>query len=401
MADSEALPQPANRLRSLDGLRGVAALIVLVHHTFLLVPAFSATYRGGMPPAVGSGVWWISYTPLKLLTAGGEAVIVFFVLSGLVLTLPVLRRRNFNWIGYYPQRVLRLALPVLGSVLLAAVLILLIPQRPFQPAVTWLTSYSTPQPHLSQFVAAANMFAHGAEAFHVNNPLWSLSWELAFSLALPVFILLAIVAKRWWILALVAATLLTAFGRWQGSEPWDFLPSFFVGSVMAVKFADLRRFVAVVNARRLRHVVWLTFTIIAALLLIASWLTGPLSREYALVTQLLNALCPVAAGMIVLAAIGWRVFERVLTIRPLQFAGKISFSLYLTHVPVLIFTSYLLKGSSLFVTMAVGACLALTVGSAYYWLVESRCHLLARRVGAFATERWNSYHEKREELMLS
>ena len=156
---------------------------MLFHHSFLLIPSFSAIYQGGAAPAQGSLVWWLSYSPLKLLTAGGESVIVFFVLSGLVVALPVLRRPMFDWLAYYPQRVLRLVLPIIGSVVLAAILIVLVPQTPFQEPGTWLYNYSTPHLNFFQVLAAANLFGDGTN-FHINNPLWSLRWELYFSLAL-------------------------------------------------------------------------------------------------------------------------------------------------------------------------------------------------------------------------
>jgi hypothetical protein len=83
------MDKPSGRLPSLDGLRGVAALIVVVHHTLLTVPSLSVAYFLDGPAAVrGSKAWWLSWTPLHLIWAGGEAVIVFFVLSGFVLALP-------------------------------------------------------------------------------------------------------------------------------------------------------------------------------------------------------------------------------------------------------------------------------------------------------------------------
>ena len=34
------------RLKALDGLRGIAALVVLVHHSLLVVPSLAAPYFG-------------------------------------------------------------------------------------------------------------------------------------------------------------------------------------------------------------------------------------------------------------------------------------------------------------------------------------------------------------------
>ena len=94
---------------------GLAALVVLLHHAMYTNPDFPGTPGGGSVPT-GSPMWWISYTPLKLATAGWESVIVFFVLSGLVVTLPVVRTRGFDWVAYFPRRVVRLMVPVMGAV---------------------------------------------------------------------------------------------------------------------------------------------------------------------------------------------------------------------------------------------------------------------------------------------
>jgi peptidoglycan/LPS O-acetylase OafA/YrhL len=390
--DQAAPSESSGRLRSLDGLRGVAALVVLVHHSSLLLPAFSATYGDGTSlPPTGSLIWWLSYSPLKLLTAGGEAVIVFFVLSGVVLTLPVLRAPTFDWVAYFPQRVIRLWLPVLGSVVVAAVLILLVPQIPFEAPGTWLSTFSTPSPQLVQFIDAANLFDHGSVAFHVNNPLWSLAWELVFSLALPIFVLVAIVVKRWWIPALIVLVLITAVGRWFALEPLDFLPSFMIGALIAVKSGDVQRLAANINKLRSRHLIWAVITVAGALLLIASWLPSPLLPVMGNAVQLLNALTPVGAALIVIACMGWSALNGLLSARPVQWAGRISFSLYLTHVPVLIFTTYLLRGIDLRIVIPVGITFAIIVGAAFYLVIESRCHALARTTGKRASAAFQRY----------
>ena len=385
-------PKPG-RLHSLDGLRGVAASIVLLHHSLLLVPTFSATYLGGGAPSVGSVVWWLSYTPLKLFTAGGESVIVFFVLSGLVVSRPVFERATFDWYSYFPQRVLRLVLPIFGSIALAAVLIGIVPQNPFQGPGTWLTTYSTPQPNLGMFLSAVNLFGDGA-SFHVNNPLWSLRWELYFSLALPLFVILALIARRRWVTGVATAVVLTVFGKWMNFEPLAFFPSFFLGALLAVKLKDFGRVAGRINTRRSRDLIWSGITVAGLGLLVASWLTGPLPSDLRRVTLALQGLAPLGACVIVLACIGWGLMGRFLSSSVAQTAGKLSFSLYLTHVPVLIFVSYLLRGRPLASVILVGDLMAIAVAFGFYWLVESRSHALSRQVGRWASKRFDDHHAK-------
>jgi peptidoglycan/LPS O-acetylase OafA/YrhL len=385
------------RLHSLDGLRGVAAVIVLLHHVAMFFPAFAGTYLlGTTRPEPGSTLWWLSYSPLKLFTAGGEFVIVFFVLSGLVLSLPVLRRQTYDWAAYFPQRIVRLYLPVLGSIVVAAIAVLAVPQTPAGPPGTWIEHYSTPAPTVIQFISAANLFAHDSTTFHVNNPLWSLSWELAFSLMLPVFVLLALALRYRVITGVALVVAATAVGRLFGFEPLDFLPAFLIGSLVAVRFEDVRDLSSRINTSRVRHIVWIAVLIGGITLLILPWLTGPLPAQFRTITQVLNAATPVGAGIIVVVSLGWMPLVLTLSSRVVGMVGRISFSLYLTHVPVILLVYYAMHGTSLILVAPVAVAAALVVGAVFYWLVESRSHRLARFVGQWASAVFAGYRSNRD-----
>ena len=91
------LEEPPNktksRMHSLDGLRGVAALVVVVHHLLLTLPWFADRVGLGQLGTKGQFTFsWhnlFEYTPLHILYGGTEAVVIFFVLSGFVLINPV------------------------------------------------------------------------------------------------------------------------------------------------------------------------------------------------------------------------------------------------------------------------------------------------------------------------
>ena len=354
--------------------------MVLLHHTFLLNPQFP-----GSPPGenyTGGPLFsWMSFSPLKLFTAGTESVIVFFVLSGLVVSIPALKH-GFDWFAYYPRRIARLMIPVIASVLVAAAFVAAIPQISTQTDGTWLSRSSTPSFSWEHILSAMDLFGGDAQ---INNPLWSLRWEVIFSLLLPVFVILAALLKRWWFAGIAGALLLTWAGIATGADSLSYLPAFFVGAMIAVGMDDVRRFADAVNRRSAHHLIWLAITLAGAMLLIASWLTGPLPEEAAGVTNALKALAPLAAAVLVVACIGWSALGRVLSWTPVQFTGKISFSLYLTHVPILIFSSYLFADAPLFVAQIFGVSVALAVSVAFWWILESRSHEWSKRIGARAT----------------
>lgn len=386
--DARALGR-ASRLGALDGLRGVAAAIVLAHHTLLLTSGISATYLGGPRPEPGSLLWLLTYTPLKLTNAGLEAVIVFFVLSGLVLTLPVLRNREFDWLAYYPRRVIRLVVPVIASVVLAALLITLVPQRPFQAGTTWLNTYSIPDLSWERLVRGVDLL--GGD-FLINNPLWSLHWELVFSLALPLFVVAAVWTRRWWPVVLIGSCLTMWVGSVVNSPALTYLPVFLVGAVIALNLAGIEVLGRRIGRLRGTHIIWAGIFVASALTLIASWLTGPLSAELAPVTGALRALTPLGAGGLVVCALGWLPLGRVLRSRPFLYLGKISFSLYLVHVPVLIFTSHALQALPQAVSMLVGVVLAFGIAICFHWLVEARSHVWSRASGAWVSRTMTRWH---------
>jgi len=377
----------SERLASLDGLRGAAALIVLLHHAMYTNPNFPGTPGSGVAPT-GSPMWWISYTPLKLFTAGWESVIVFFVLSGLVVTLPVVRKRGFDWIAYFPRRAVRLMVPVMASVLLAAGFVAAIPQITTQPKGTWLSDSSTPNFSWEYIVKAWDLLGGDGQ---INNPLWSLRWELIFSLALPVFAIAAIAVRRWWLGGLAAAVLLTWLGVRTDAGALSYLPAFFVGAVIAVRLDSVRIFAERMNARRIRHLAWAGMTIGSGALMIAPWLFGPGVADLPEFVAVLKGLMPLAAAGLVVAAIGWKPLRALFESRPLQFAGTISFSLYLVHVPILIFSTYLFAGQAWYVPLLFAIPVAMLVAVGFTWLIEKRSHGWSRAVGAWASGRYSAW----------
>jgi peptidoglycan/LPS O-acetylase OafA/YrhL len=93
------------RYYELDSLRGLAALtVVFLHFSRICSPRV---------------VHIFNYTPLRLLVAGRAAVILFFLLSGLVLTLPYKKNGRLDYGPFLLKRVCRLYVPYLGAQALA------------------------------------------------------------------------------------------------------------------------------------------------------------------------------------------------------------------------------------------------------------------------------------------
>ena len=362
----EALPsrgpkdveQSAGRVASLDGLRGVAALVVLVHHALLLTPTFFAAYAGtGTGPH--EGAWWWTHTPLHLLWAGDEAVLVFFVLSGLVLALPAMRWDREGWFAYYVRRIPRLYVPVWGSLALATVLAWAVTRGPVPGAPLPETAVGpTPRRLVEDAVLLTGPSG-------LNGPLWSLQLEVIFSLLLPVYVILALVFRRWLLPITVVAIAMTAAGFAIGSVMAAYLPVFAVGVALAVEWDRIGRFF------RSIHPGWGTPLLVAAgLLLVNRWLAP---------TPLSPSLTVVGAALLVIA-FGWSPRARRFgSARVVQHLGRLSFSLYLVHWPVVVTVALVLeRDASPVLQVALGVLLSLVVAEFFHRLVEGPSHTFAK-----------------------
>jgi peptidoglycan/LPS O-acetylase OafA/YrhL len=382
-----------DRIGALDGLRGLAAVVVVICHSLLIVPAFAASIVGGQEPAPGTPEWFLLRTPLRMLTMGAEAVMLFFVLSGFVLTLGFIGRRMTPRFvgGYLARRVVRLYIPVWGSLLLALLLATLI-VRDTGAASPWLAAHHDPA---LGSVARDAILLLGTS--NLNSPLWSLTWEVWFSLLLPVLWIgmRALRVERWWIAAvpvLIALSCLAEIPEVVDLLPVPFitggllkyLPVFCLGMILALKVGDLRAWFD--RSGRAGRAI-LVVTVMVLLLIPALFEpfseTPPLIRGPFWVLSLLGA-----AGLVVLAIVS-RSAGEFLTHRVVMFFGRRSFSLYLVHEPIIVASALLLGAAGwwpwlLVLPVVYGVIVLVTM--AFYRFVEKPSIAASRAVGrAFRT----------------
>ncbi|MFT4214056.1 MAG: acyltransferase [Microbacterium sp.] len=371
--DHRQAPRDIGRLPALDGVRGLAALVVVTYHASLIARPF---VDGELSRAV-----WAAATesPLKLPFAGTEAVQVFFVLSGLVVTLPALRE-GFSWSGYYVSRLLRLYLPVWAAIALSMGLIALLPRDPSKvTADSWMTEANLLTPDWAVAVHDATLTSR---SYDTVNVLWSLRWELMFSIVLPVFVVVALALRRHvWIAAGACVAAMVA-GRvfnddGGGLDALIYLPTFLLGCLIAVCLPEL---LAWARARR-RTTLWRWLAVISALVLIASW-WGRSFAPYGTVgyKALLGLAGAGAAGLIVVALCS-PTAERLLQWRPAASLGALSFSLYLVHVPILVTLAFWWGDAAWPLVAAVGIPLSLGAAWVFWRVVERPLHRLARAAG--------------------
>jgi peptidoglycan/LPS O-acetylase OafA/YrhL len=356
-------------------------MVVVFHHIYQIARPYIEPTTNAWAP--GSFWWLISSTPLKLLSAGSESVLVFFVLSGLVVPLPLLAKGPRVWVGFLASRLIRLYVPVWASLILAGIWINALP-HPAGAVVdgSWVErSNGTAAPFGLLFSEAGLV----RKSFSSNTVLWSLQWELIFSLALPLFVLVALIIRRFWVVAVVACYSLTVLGKVLDVDALLYLPVFFLGTLVAVNLDALRSWARRVGGiRRARVLGWLVLAA-SFLSIVASWMARPIFHAGTTVSDALGSLTPIGALGLVVCAIVFVPIERALSTRPAQALGKISFSLYLTHLPILVAFTYLFGESNWGLVAIVGIPTALAVAYLFYRFVEAPSHQLAKLVGRRVT----------------
>ena len=318
------------RLAALDGLRGVAALVVVVFHYLCLlhwhaVPVFSPD-----PPAIAD-------TPLGLLWNGPFAVSVFFVLSGFVMAAAAHRRRA-ALLANAATRYLRLAIPVTASVLLAWALLAAMPDVSLRLAASeadpspWLEfthAGEIPGLHLALADGMLGNFLQGGSDF--NNVLWTMQIELLGSLMLFAIYWLASGAWRLWLLLGAAIVIFLLFSN------------HYLGFIAGAGLYEMARRGWLDPDPDLR---WRAALLPALALLLGVVLGAPSMGAHERLglphlPGLLRLGAPwslwpvVAATLILYAALTLRPLGRLLSARLPQWLGRVSFGLYLVHVPPL------------------------------------------------------------------
>jgi len=315
------------------------------------------------------------YSPLHVLWNGNAAVHIFFVLSGFVLILPFARPgATVGWASYYAKRLLRLYLPVWGSLVLAVVLMLLIPRSSSPDQSSWANMYAiAPSPDAAFKDALLLLDASG-----INTALWSLKWEVAFSLLLPVYVFFALRWRSLWHVKIGFALLLTLIGAWRNLEWLSYLPIFAIGVILG---AERQRISDLMH--RVPRFVWIFTAALGMLLCNAEWISP--SQPTLGVRSAITA----GATLIVLLFVVWSPAEMLGNTRLAQWLGRVSFSLYLVHLPIILGGVTLLRSVSLPLAVVVSVAAALLLAEVFYRYVERPAHVLSIAAGRAVKSRVN------------
>jgi peptidoglycan/LPS O-acetylase OafA/YrhL len=320
----------------LDALRGLAAFAVMVSH-------WRGTYLVGFTQVRGPNP--LASTVGRLMDLGPEWVIVFFVLSGYLVGGSVLRARRegrWSWTSYLIARLTRLYAVLIPALILGGTLDWIgMHLAPTEGVYSILAGPNSLHHTLTvpvflgnllflQKIALPGMYGDRLPCFGSNGALWSLTNEFWYYLAFPVM-LIAISKEVSLRIRLGSALLLILWAWFVGffvvflSIPWlmgvmiPYLPSF-------PSSGPMKRRTVTIGA--------------LALFVVAMMLGSVYSNAYLLVGVVLG----VPVSLLIWVTVHWASGPLPSWYTKLsRRAARSSYTLYLIHVPFLVFLTSVFK----------------------------------------------------------
>jgi len=324
-----------DRLPFLDGLRGFAALYVLLHHAALAV---SPAGLHGQP-----------LLTVRFLLRHGHAVVgIFIVLSGYCLARPLVlnpeSRTRLNLRSFLWRRARRIYPPYLAALCLSLVLIQAVPGLAKPQRVPWDRAL----PSVGNGIVTSHVLLFHNLSNHwiykIDPPMWSIATEWQIYLCFPA---LVVVWNRLGMRTCVASAFFVGFGvaalagpltnsAIQELCPW-FLGLFALG--MASAFGSS----AQVPASRQRGAISLDISL-GVLSVGCLWLAMGCATRQGRQFLLIDPLVGLGTALLLMRWARRSTWDSQRPIPPLlpllgsRFAvwlGSISYSLYLVHYPLL------------------------------------------------------------------
>jgi peptidoglycan/LPS O-acetylase OafA/YrhL len=289
--------QASTRFHFLDSIRGIASLMVVIYHANgWLDFSKDAKFNSHLLTHI-----------LNSFINGNNAVSLFFVLSGFVLTFKYFsnehERQNthFNYANFIVKRFFRL--------------------NPVYIAIALVIFFFSGEIDLKTLVKSCTLFIFPDYAEKVIGPAWSLAIEAQMSLFIPFMVIIALKDIR---LVVFFTIILMAFSS-VGVYAFHFL----CGLLLAYYYPFLQQ----EQWRKsslypYRYVLLVIFFLLTAGDQIFLMFDAPAKDSKSYIGNLAKAVGSSGFLFLVIANPLW---QKKLEIKPLLFLGKVSYGLYLVH----------------------------------------------------------------------
>jgi peptidoglycan/LPS O-acetylase OafA/YrhL len=309
------------RLTSIDGLRGIACFMVLLYHTnknTIIDIAENFTSDTTISDSVHHILVFIFAAHI-----GSEWVTVFFLISGFVAIYQLIDKVDIDWSKQLLKRSARLLLPcyiVLGFIVILESTLSLFNAN--LHAGFWSESGLFSSGWWSGLLNSIDFIMGSPES--VYGPMWAVKWIFYFSLLLPIILIGYRKFRSYFeqhiVIPYLILSVIAIIGWLLNNEVLQFLPAFFIGGNLAIYYLS--------NKEKPSN------TKLILLLVIGFLFQKTPDFFYSFFhyqTTTLFGAWTVASLPIVFAALYFDPFEKFLNTKVLQWLGKISFSLFITH----------------------------------------------------------------------
>ncbi|MBF7155707.1 acyltransferase family protein [Bacillus albus] len=370
------------RYLELDSLRGLAAIAVLFYHCLRIFPSFDISD----PNFVKDGDSWLINTllntPLQIIWSGHESVILFFVLSGFVLSIPYYAGKEIEYKTYILKRTVRIYIPFFVATTIAVIANLTLSKNGISMYSTWFNKIWTSE---TTFLDILNqiLFLGYYNADQYNTVVWSLAHEMRISIIFPL-LMLAILRFNWktnigigLTFSLVAFILLVKINPTFNTNiilTLHYTSMFMIGSLLAKHIESIVDFY-----KKLPNFIKMLSFVFA----IVSYTYSGLFTNIGLIHNFLIDEYAVVVGssLFIIIALSSGMVSRLLNLKPMLFLGKISYSLYLYHTIILFSLIYAFSDIiPIYIILLSTIVISVIVASIAYYLVEKPSMKLGRKL---------------------
>ncbi|OKP95380.1 acyltransferase [Paenibacillus sp. P46E] len=374
------------RYEELDSLRGIAALTVLFGHILLVFKEnfwTSALFKFG---------------PLKGLVAGGEAVILFFVLSGFVLSIPFYSGKKLNYATYALKRICRIYLPYIVVIFFAFILRELLYSGNISGISNWINALWSEDISKTDLVNYSLLIGHYSG--NLNFVVWSLVHEMRISLIFPLLMILLMKANyKQIITGAIFISLLTvlyvfvtssSFSQTEWFSTVNYASLFIIGALIAKHREEIINYAKGMRGRN--RILLLGVGLVLFIYGHPSFAVRVVFSDFDTFSFYGAVLdtwtIAIGAVIMVVLSISSVRLSKILRNDLISYLGKISYSLYLTHLIVLASLIHLLNGYlPIWAISAMAIIGSFIVASAVYKFVENPSKRLGERLANKAGRR--------------
>ncbi|MEH4986606.1 acyltransferase [Enterobacter asburiae] len=316
-----------DKLHHVDGLRGIACLMVVFSHLALIF------YPGLHDSNLINNNQFVNFifnSPLSFFYSGTAAVFIFFTLSGFILSHAFMNGKDLleNITPMVTKRYFRLAIPAVVSCFFCLMVLTSdLPNR--EMLSSWIQSYRVDNPSIANALYSGSISAFLGDGSSYNPVLWTMKIELIGSF-LTYFLCTTLIKSHKKSLIILFFGMMFFLSTIPQKEKYGYI-AFLVGIYLFFsnfRVSNISAFILLILGIYAGGIHYGSSPYIYTIYYTRFFLNGEESNAYIL----FNFISGVIITTIILKNVS---FKKTFGHGIFTFMGKVSFSVYLFHLPIL------------------------------------------------------------------